>query len=185
MDHYQAQATPPPTNIDVRRMYPSSEKKQMNKWMVGGIIGILVIGIGGLIFGLSRASSHKSSMYSSGSDDDVELTSSSGNKIIVATDNLLDQYIQSNKPFIVAFTQKRCGPCENLLKYTWPQLAKRSEYPVLDAELNNTPNYSSKFNIQGTPTILFIQGNNKREYSNARDSDQIYNTFKQDFLGNM
>jgi thioredoxin 1 len=80
-------------------------------------------------------------------------------KPIEVTDtNFESEVLKSDKPAVVDFWAIWCGPCKIIVPYL-EQLAAEFDGKVkfLKMDVDNNPNFPSKYGIRSIPTILFFK----------------------------
>lgn len=106
------------------------------------------------------------------------------------TPDSLEQYISSDKPTLVLFYANWCGHCKKL-KPTWAKTAETAKEKGLtmiqinvggeenDSEETKRKNaaISTKYNIDGYPTIILFKNGNAIPYDGPRTPEGFMNAF--------
>ena len=84
-------------------------------------------------------------------------------KLVSVNDSNFDSYINEGGTFIVDFWSPSCPPCLQIE----PSLEKlasdySSNMKVLKVNVDECPNVSTKYNVGGLPTLLFIKDGSVR-----------------------
>jgi len=76
---------------------------------------------------------------------------------LVITDSNFDEFLQSNKPFVVDFWAEWCGPCK-MIGPIVEDLAHEYEGKVTIGKMDVDDNseITSRYGIRNIPTILFF-----------------------------
>ena len=94
-------------------------------------------------------------------------------EVVVLDDKNFDGIVK-NDPFFIEFYATWCGHCKKL-EPTWNELAKSTKDRInigkIEASVNKR--IGSKYNVQGYPTLLFINGDKYEKYNGDRSLDSL------------
>ena len=110
--------------------------------------------------------------------------------LVVVGGYLLYNWCQKNKLEFFSgeatlhfFFAEWCGYCKKF-KPEWERLKAETNLGVKLNEVdcsdnNNVPELAKKYNVNGFPTIIFVNGNNTKTYEGARTKEALVSFIKQ------
>ena len=104
-------------------------------------------------------------------------------KLVSVSDIDFDSYINNPGTFIVDFWSPSCPPCLQIE----PSLEKlasdySSNMKVLKVNVDECPNVSTKYNVGGLPTLLFIKNGNVRNQITGTVNPSVVETKLREIL---